>query len=377
MARPDDTVRIDSVQGDFSIVIEQATTYEVVNDLTAPSEARFELGDEGTWSALKPAIAIGTRFVVTVNNRPRLRGRLLARRMPLNPESGATVQVTVRTVLADAAFTTCDPTINLRRATLRDAVLAAYKPLGLVEADFIFSADVARDILTGKAGTSKAPADLQAIQEDAAKPSPPEPVYAFVERHLNRFHMSHWDGPDGRIVVGTPDDAQVPTCQLRSRRGAAAQANNLLSCDRVEDFEEVPTGLWVFGAGGGRELAKRKVQWVEADPTLVAVEPSLERSVMIIDDALKTQGQAEARARREMSMRSLQKNAWRVSVDGLSYWNGHDLIPWAPDTVADVHVDVEGAPPGPYLIYRTSLHGSAAEGHTTDLDLVAKGIWRL
>jgi prophage tail gpP-like protein len=377
MARPDDSVRIDSVQGDFSIVIEQATTYEVVNDLTAPSEARFELGDEGSWQALKPELAIGTRFVVVVNNRPRLKGRLLARRMPVSAQSGATVQLTVRTVLADAMFTTCDPTINLRRASLRDAVLAAYKPLGVGEADFIFSAEAARNILTGKSGGAKGPADLQAIKEDAAKPAPPETVQAFVERHLNRFHLSHWDGPDGRIVVGTPDDAQAPVCQLRSRRGAAAQANNVLSCDRTEDFEEVPTGLWVFGAGGGRELAKRKVQWVEPDLTLVSVEPSLERSVMIVDDALKTQDQAEARARREMSIRSLQKNAWRMTVDGLSYWDGHDLIPYAPDTVADVHVDLDGVPPGPYLVFRTALRGSAEDGHTAELDLVGKGVWRL
>lgn len=377
VARPDDTIRIDSVQGDFAIVIEQATSYEIVNDLTAPSEARFELGDEGTWSALKDAIAIGTRFVVTVNHRPRLRGRLLSRRLPSNPQSGATVQVVVRTVVADAMFTTADPKLNFRRATLRDAVLAAYKPLGLEEADFIFSPEVARDILTGKAGSSKAPADLQTIKEDAAKTAPPETVYAFVERHLNRFHLTHWDGPDGRVVVGAPDDEQAPIGQLRSRRGQAAQSNNVLSCEKIEDFEEVPTGLWVFGSGGGRELAKRKVQWVEPDPTLVAVEPSLERTVVIVDEGIKTQAQAEARARREMAMRSLQKNAFRISVDGLSYWTGHELIPWAPDTVADVHVDVEGAAPGPYLIYRTALRGNANDGLTAELDLVAKGVWRL
>ncbi len=377
MARPNDLVRIDSVQGDFSLVLEQATNYEVVNDLTAPSEARFEVGDEGTWAELQDAIAIGTRFIVSVNRKPRLRGRLLTRRLPQSPDTGTTVQVSVRTVLADALFTTCDPKLNLRRATLRDAVLGAYAPLGLSEADFLFAADVARNILTGKGGSSKAPADLQAIQEDAAKPQPPETVYPFVERHLNRFHLSHWDGPDGRIVVGSPDDEQTPIGQLRSRRPPNAAGNNVLDCEKIEDFEEVPKALWVFGAGGGRDLSRRKVSWVEPDVTLVAVEPSLERSVVVIDDAIRTQAQAEARARREMTMRSLTKDAFRVRVDGLSYWDGHELIPWAPDTVADLHVDVVGAAPGPYLIYRTVLRGNPDDGHIAELDLVAKGIWRL
>lgn len=376
MRRPD-TVRIESASGGLSIVVDRATTYEIVNDLTQPSEVRFELGNDTSWSVLRDALATGTRFQVFVNERPRLKGRLLSKRSPLSASGGATIQATVRTVLADAQYSTAEPKINLRKASLEDAVLAAYEQHGLTAADFVFRADLARSILTGKGKTGKPPVDLQAIKEDTAKPSPPETTWNFVERHLNRFHLTHWDGPDGTVVVGSPDDRQAALYRLRCVRNGNTQANNVLDCERLEDFEEVPTAVWVAGVGGGREYSKSKVQWVESDDTLVAVEPSLSRHVVIVDEALRTQAQAEARGRREMAMRSLGKNAWRITVDGFSYWDGYASTLYAPDTVADVQIDSAPDARGPFLIYRTALRGSASEGHVTTLDVVGQGIWRL
>lgn len=373
-----DTFRLESIGSDgLDVVVDRCLSYEIVSDLTAPSEARFELGNEGTWSVLREAIAIGTRFLVVVNERPWMRGRLLARRLPVSSQTGATVQLTIRTVLADAMYTTADPTINLRKASLRDMVLAAYAQLGLAEPDFIFNADLARNLVTGKGKSTKAPADLAKIKEDAAKPSPPEPVYNFVERHLNRFHLTHWDGPDGRIVVGAPNDEQAPIYNLRCLRNARAQRNNVMTMERGEDFEEVPTRLTVAGVGGGREHRKAKVRFDVTDPVLTAAVPALDRSVVIVDDGLKNAAQVESRARREMAMRSLAKNAWRVGVDGWSYRDGHTKTTYAVDTVADVQVDIAPEASGAFLVYRVALKGSASDGHTSDLDVVGKGVWRL
>jgi prophage tail gpP-like protein len=375
--RPQDTVRIESVQGgDFSLVIDRATQYEVTTDMTQPSEARFEMGDSGTWAALKPALAIGGRYVISVNDRPRITGRMLTKALPINAQSGATVQLTIRTRLADAMFTTCDPSINVRKATLKDVILAAYKRMGLMEADFIFSADVARNLLTGKASGGSPSADVAAIKEDAARVHAPETVYSFVERHLNRFGWTHWDAPDGRIVVGAPNDEQEPLYPLRISQ-KDGQGNNLLSAEKTEDYEQVPVNLWVYGVGGGRDQAKAKVKFMMIDPVLLAVDPPLDRAAVVIDESIKNEAQAEARARREMSLRSLMKDAWRLEADGLSFWDGSERIAYGIDTVADVHIDVEGGAAGAYLVYRCTLRGDADNGHTTELLTTAKGNWRL
>lgn len=377
MRRPD-VLRIDSEQGgDFAIVVDRCSTYELTQSFLEPSEFRFELGDEGTWSALKDATKIGTRFQVFVNDRPRLKGRLLARRLPVSADRGSTMQASVRTRLADADFTTADPKLNLRRTTLKDVVLGAYKQLGLTESDFIFRADLARNVLTGKGSTGKAPVDLAELKEDAAKVHPPETIRGFVERHLARFHLTHWDGPKGEIVVGAPDDEQAPMYQFRCRRQLPASlGNNILDAEKCEDYEQVPAGLWVFGVGGGRDLAKAKVQAVEVDEVLQAVEPPLTRNAVVIDEGVKTQAQAEARARREMSLRSLMKDAWRIRVDGFTHWNGSEQIPYAIDTVADVQIET-GPKPGPYLVHRVTLRGNPDQGQEAELEVVGKGVWKL
>jgi hypothetical protein len=377
--RPDrDTVLIESSQGgDFSVVVDRATCYEIITDLRSPSLARFEIGDEGTWSVLRDAIAIGAEFVVSVNDRPRLKGRLLSRSLAVTVDGGATVQVVVRTKLADALFSACDPKIGVKNTTLKDTVLAAFRKMGLVEADFVFQGDVARDILTGRGQNSPAPPELSALKEDEARPHPPESVYAFADRHLARFGLMIWDAPDGRIVVGTPDDTQPPTYQMTARRGDAARTNNLLSATKSEDFEDVPASLWVYGVGGGKDQAKSRVKFVRTDPVLSAVRPTLVRDAVVIDEGIKTQAQAEARARRELMNRSLAKDSWVLETDGFSYWSGSDAIPYAVDTVADVRVDVAGAAVGPYLIWQVAMRGDAEQGHTTQLSAVAKGVWAL
>lgn len=379
MARRErDTVLIESVQGGgFSVVVDRATQYEIRTDITAPSMARFELGDDGTWSVIRDALAIGTRFMVSVNDKPRVTGRLLTRNLAVSSSAGATVQIVVRTRLADAMFTAVDPKIGVKNTTLKEVILSAYRRMGLTEADFIFRADVARDLITGRGRGGPPPPDLQALKEDEARPHPPETVYAFVDRHLSRFHLMHWDAADGRIVVGHPDDTQRSQYVMTAHRGAAAATNNLLSATKTEDYEDVPAQLYVYGVGGGKDQGKARVKFVQTDPVLAAVEPQLDRVAVVIDESLTNQAQAEARARRELLRRSLAKDSWVLETDGLSYWSGSERIPYGIDTVADVQVDVAGGASGPYLIYQCNMTGSADGAHTTTLTACGRGIFRL
>lgn len=377
--RTTDTVIIESQQGGgFNIVVDRATQFEVTNDLTAPSSARFELGDDGTWSVIRDALAIGARFTVSVNDRPRLTGRLLTRNLAVSADAGATVQVVVRTKLADAMFTSVDPKIGVENTTLKAVILAAFKRLGLTEADFIFKSDLARDLITGRGKGGGAPTpDLAAMKLEEARPHPPESVLSFAERHCSRFHMMLWDAPDGRIVVGAPDDLQDPTYFMTAHRGAASVTNNLLSAQKTEDYENVPAQLWVYGVGGGKDQSKARIKFLASDPVLAAVDPLLDRTAMVIDEAITTATQAEARARRELMKRRLASDSWVLETDGLSYWTGAERVPYGIDTVADVKVDVAGGANGAYLVYQTKWSGSADKAHTTTLTACGRGIWAL
>ncbi len=374
--RLNDEVVIEADSGaGFDFLCDRSTSFEIVNDLLQPAQCLVEIGDDGTWNASTGALAVGGRFKVSVNGQLRLKGRMIAPRMPLSVDTGATAQITIRSVLADAMYASCSPTVNVRKGTLRDVLLDAYAPLGLTEEDFVFDAATAVDLMTGK-GEGSRRVDLDTIKEDQAKVSPPESIYNFVERHLNRHHLSHWDACDGRIVVGAPDDTQTPAYSLRSLTGAAGQWNNIVKAELVLDHEQVPSIIGAFGVGGGKGYAKAKVRAVLEDATLT--EAGIYRPVLLIDEGIKTQGQAESRVMREMSIRSRQKDAWRVDVDGASYWNGDRLLPWGIDTVADVQCALASGPSsGSYLVTRVAIRGDADSGYTTSLDLVAKGIWRL
>lgn len=373
-----DKVVIESVQGgDFSIVVDRATMYEINTDLTAPSSARFELGDDGTWSVIRDALGIGGRFVISVNDKPRITGRLLTRNLAVSIDGGGSVQVVVRTRLADAMFTTVDPKIGVRNTTLEAIVLAAFARMGLTKADFIFKTDLARDLVTGKGKGGGAIPDLSKFKEEEARPHPPESVYAFVERHLSRFHLMLWDAPDGRIVIGAPDDSQNPSYYMTAHRGIASRTNNLLSATKTEDYEDVPAHLWVYGVGGGRDQSKARVKFLQTDPVLLAAEPKLDRMAIVIDESITTQAQAEARARRELMKRRLASNSWVLDTDGLSYWTGSDRLAYGIDTVADVKVDIAGGANGAYLVYQTRMTGSADKAHTTTLTACGRGIWAL
>lgn len=377
MAAQSEVITIESTDGSGPAVrIDRSTTYQITRDLNSPFEASFELGDGGTFESLRDALAIGRRFTVALDGKPLLTGRMLTRGSPVSSSSGATVTLTVRSILADAQFSSCAP-FALRKPTLRDVVLKAYESLGVPESAFIFNSDVARDLFTGRSKSSAPPTDLSKLTEEDARVRPPETVHEFVDRHLRRFSLMHWDSPDGRIVVGSPDDSQSSTYRfqlIRSGRG-----NNLLGATRTEDYESIPAGLAVYGQGGGRDFRRARVSGVVTDPLLLSLQRATPRQVILVDESITTQAMADARARREMAMRCLQRDSWELSLPGFTAReNGVSTgIPFAPDTVADVQVDTVGPTSARYFCWRVVNTGSASEGHTSQLSVVQEGVWRI
>lgn len=357
-----------------SVLIDRSTSYSITTDITTPSETLIELGDNGTWAALKDAIAIGRRFKIGLNGSPLMTGRLLTRAMPLNAQAGATVQAIVRTWTADAAYSSCQA-INVQGATLKDIVLKAYATLGATESDFQFDADVARDLITGRGKNTGAKVDLSAITEQNARVQPPETVYAFVDRHLRRFGLMHWDSPDGKIVVGKPNDQQAPIYWLQCVR-QNPRGNNILDCRRSEDYESVPTSLSVYGQGGGRDYARATISHSLQNSVLTGVSPPILRPTMVIDESINTLALAEYRAKREMAQRSLAMDSWDITVRNWTYSDqNQQLVPWTINTVCGLVVDVASPVQAPFFIWKVARTGNASEGHIARLTVAAQGVW--
>src|SRR5262249_16649732 len=149
----------------------------------------------------------GKPFKVYLNDRLRLTGRVLAQEIPGNAATGSTIQIVVRTKVADAYYTSATLETKVEKTSIKDFLVALYKPLGFTADDFVFKANVERDLMTGVGTKGEAkPAELEPIKLEQAKVHPPETIFEAASRHLKRYGLMHWDTPDGKIFVGAPDD---------------------------------------------------------------------------------------------------------------------------------------------------------------------------
>lgn len=393
MSRKPDVLRVEAVGvGTF----DRFTSFAVAFDLTQPSEANFELGDDGSWSELERYIAHGTIYRVYINGALSLTGRVEVQDVPTDLD-GSVVRFSVRTKLADAAFASADPKTRVAGVTLKEFLINLYRPLGFTEADFVFDPNTARNLMTGTNRTSsKPPVDFTPTRQDAAKVKPPETIFQAADRHLRRFGLMHWDSPDGKIVVGAPDDTTSPIYYFRMMQGRAGRENNLLSANRIRDWSEVPSGVTVFGTsfGASNQLTALDVAFgaraASATPSVYsmkpvksfAVDPDIKaagfyRPVLIVNEGLRSAAMADRVSRRELTNRSKKKQVWDLTTDGLTYWDGNRSIPFGIDTVCDITTSVAGGPAGAHLIHRVELSRTPAEGDKTHLMALQKGLWNL
>jgi prophage tail gpP-like protein len=367
-----DTVRAEAVGVG---TLDRFTSFSIASDLGGPSEANFEIGDDGTWGALESYVKPGTLYRVFVNNALRLTGRVEVDTIPIDLQ-GSVVQFTVRTKLADAWYASADPRTKTNGVTIKQFILALFAPLGYVESDFIFDADVSRNLMTGTSRTSPKPAaDLEPLKEEQAKVNPPETIFQAADRHLRRHGMMLWDAPNGKIVIGAPDDGQQPLYYFRSMFGSAGRANNLLSATYVNDISEAATVLGVYGAGGKAGFQQTKVRGVVEDADLIAA--GFYRPVLIIAEGLKTKALAQRAANREATNRNKKRGGWDLKLDGLSWWDGNSSIAFGIDTVCDVRTSAAGGPSGAYLVTRVESTRDPNQGDMTRLVVLKKGLWVL
>lgn len=358
-------------------VFDQFTSFELVNDITTPSEASFEVGDDGTWDEIEDFIALGAEYRVTLNGSPRLTGRVELTDVPIDASGGSVVRFTIRTKLMDAMYASGDLKSFSKDISLEDFILRLYAPLGYTKDDFEVQSNLARNLLTGEdmEGSGEDKADLEKITLDEAKVNPPESIYAAADRHLRRFGYMHWDSPDGKIVIGAPNDAQKPRYSLFMCRGEKSEFNNALEVTRSKDWSGIPSAIRLYGKNRKRGTARTPVRAIVTDEDVDGA--GFHRPVTIIADAVKTNEMATRAARREMSARSKLKDCLEFQVDGLGWWNGNRSVPWAVDSTCNVQIDTAGGAIGSYYIHRTTCRRDAAGGDISVLTMLKKGVWVL
>ena len=368
-----DRITVESEFGTF----DRFNSIEITNEIGAPTQCVMDVGDDATYAELANVIAHGRRFRVYLNDRLRMTGRVYIPNTSGNAANGSSTQITIRGVMADAYYASADPRIRVEKSTIKDFLLKLYAPHGLTERDFVFRADVERDLMTGRGTRGQAPpADLRRMTAKEAKVNPPETVKEAAEKHLKRYGLMHWETPDGRVYVGAPDDQQLPLYRFVSKRGWQSHANNLLEWQRIADWSDVPSEVNVHGSLIGEDYENRKRVKVAAAWADVQAA-GFHRPVLIMDDGSRSASIAQARANRERANRSKRKDCYEVTVDGWSYWDGATSIPYGVNTTCDVDVDAVGSPAGLYYISRVVCAGSPNDSASTALTLVAPGIFEV
>jgi hypothetical protein len=375
---PIDRLTIEASGGDRTdFNFEDFASFTLRTSIVEPAEVSLELGDQTGFERLRDFVQLGSQFQVFLGDRPRLRGRVEAVDAPHDAQQSSVQRLAIRTRLTDAVVSSAPQGIRLKDASIREFILACYAGVDLTEADFDFRGDVSRDLMTGKGSRGqRAPKALDALKAEQAKVAPPEAVFSAVDRHLRRHGLLHWDGPDGKIVVAAPDDQQDPIYFVQLYRSPdLAQLNNALSINRSFDVSQSATHLGVFGTSGKADFSKAKVGSVVFNPTLIAA--GFNRRVVVQDEGVRNNALAERRANYEFAQRNRSLERLTIRVDGLSYRNGSELIPWAPDTVVDVVSEDHGGALGAYYVETVEMSRTPQAGDVTTLTAVAQGVWVL
>lgn len=384
-ARPQDRIVVETSAGACEI----ASSIRLTQDMQDMSQLAISCGDDTAWERITRIFHPGQQARLYVNGCLQFTGRWEINTVPADAHGGVTAELVARPRISDVRYVTAvkttalkaneDGDLSFQNVSLKAFILALFAPLGYTEADFQFDTTADRNLITGqKTGLPKL-SFLEPIQEGRAKVQPGELVWDCFQRHLKRFHLMAWDGADGRIVIGTPDDRQIPLYFARAKRGQLAQSNNVLSPHRIRDWSEVVSEVRVLGSTTGDDGDPKPILGVAGDAEVLATANAsgqfLRRLAIPLDGQFASQRLAESRARRELALRSKNKDAWELTLDEWTFWTGSKAIPWAVNTCIDVDVDtigVDGA--GRYLIHKIQrtldVHGAG----TTTLSLVAPGI---
>lgn len=371
--RPQEQIAIETRRGTCRLY----SSVDFSTGIHEPATLSLQVGDTGSWRDLSRIFYPGEACKLYCAERLLFTGRFETNKVPTNPTSGAIAHIVARSRCSDARYTTAKVETKVTDVSIKEFIVALFAPLKFTESDFVFDATADRNLVTGVRGKDKAPVDLETMQEAKAKVQVGETIFDAATRHLKRYHLAIWDGADGKIVVGAPNDSQVPIFTLRSKRDGRA-SNNIASPDRTRDWSEVAMRIEVVGKSSNTSADQTPLKGIAIDDDVTSVfnkTGHFSRALSLALDGPKTLEKAQAQALRELSSRRKNKDSWTQHLDRWTYWTGRQIIPWALNTTVDVEVDSIGAEgAGRYLIHSIQRGLDANGGATCTLELAAPGV---
>ncbi len=210
------------------------------------------------------------------------------------------------------------------------------------------------------------------------KVEPGETRAEVLQHFLEQFHLLGWSSANGReFVIGLPNYSQAPQFFFFLPRSVSSRFHegNVLAASFTELASERYSEIRVVGSSRGNETSYgRNV----TSRTAVATSDALlhEKKLIVVDDDIRSAGEARQRALREMKLREGMGETLELTVRGFGQaLGGDDTTPpalYACDTMARWE-DEELGLERDWLITAVKYRRSKKSGETTDLSLVPRG----
>lgn len=368
--------------------IENWTSYSISCDMLTVAD-QFELqlgpadpiGEEfgAVWAAVKP----DSRVEVFLDDVPIVTG-YIDDRTGTSTMQGDTIDVSGRDIMGRLLDESA-PLISFRGLQLDALALKVGAPW--VQA-VSFDNSKNRNVVTGRGRGAKGG---RVFREPGAertprvyrKVEPGETKWGVLEFFLRENELLAWSAADGRtLIIGQPNYDQEPTFRFfhPAANSPREQEGNCASFTVRDSVGERYSQIIAMGANAGnaRDYAEKVVhrKGVALDgegPGGIGADFQHRKLLMLADDAIRNDKQAQVRALREMAERDANGHEVTLTVHGHSQLLAGARAPtlYACDTMAHVQSEVFGVD-GLYLITSARFHRTRAEA-TTELRLVPKG----
>lgn len=207
---------------------------------------------------------------------------------------------------------------------------------------------------------------LGGLLVDQARPHPGETVYQFLHRHAVRFGLLIWGTADGKIVFGRPKYDQAPAYRFACVEGPAGRWNNAI-LSRKRTIKGVPSEVHVYGHTAGGDAMRSTVHAVAKNQAVI--DRGVYRVLTVHDNQARTNKQAEARAKYELSLRQQASDVVMVQTHGHASDAG---VVYSVDTTASVEW-TKGNLAGDWYVAARTFTASRSAGRRTQIELVPKG----
>jgi prophage tail gpP-like protein len=247
--------------------------------------------------------------------------------------------------------------------------------------------------------------DLKTLKLDQIKPRIGEGAYQLMDRIISRLGYRVWAAADGTGVIVDQPDFQSPAKHKLIRKKTNPQNNNIQDGDCNYNIEAQPSCVVVTGNSttSDDEVVTLKVIAVNELVGFNAPDSPVQNVLNIIsrykqakilpfrsqlypkqrrisqnyspvpmflkDDEAKTLAQLQSFARKQLSLKQKEYLTLSYTVEGFSYPNGTQRLPWAVNTLVDVDDDVFGIHEPMWVLGKTFIKGRDG-GTYTELSLI-------